>query len=72
MVCVCLVLFYITILPWNNSYKPFASAHWPQKELLGCVVYSHCLTKDTHTTIVYIASAYLEIMLQNPLACCRG
>ena len=72
MVCGCLVLFYITILPWNNSYKPFTSTHWHQKEPLACVVYSHCITKDTHTTIIYIASAYLAIILLSLSAYCRG
>ena len=53
MVCFCLFLFYITILPQNNSNKPFVSTHWQQKEPLGCAVYSHCRTNDSYNNSVH-------------------
>ena len=48
----------------NNVTAPFVSITWHQKEPLGCGVYSHCPTNDS-TTNVYIAAAYLAIMLQS-------
>ena len=39
-------LYYCTAI--KNSNKPFASAHWHEKEHLGWVVYSHCPTNDSY------------------------
>ena len=36
------------------------------------VLYTHIAQLMTHTTIVYIAAAYLAIMLLSLLAYCRG
>ena len=55
----------------TNDIAPFVSITWHQKEPLGCVVYSHCPTNDS-TTYVYIAAAYLAIMLLSLLSYCRG
>ena len=55
----------------KNNTAPFVSIAWHQKEPLGCVVYSIAQLM-THTANVYIASAYLAIMLLSLLAYCRG
>ena len=44
---------------------------WDNTKRNPCVVYSHCPTNDS-TTYVYIAAAYLAIMLLSLLAYCRG
>ena len=41
-------------------------------ETLWVVLYTHIAHLMTHTTYVYIAAAYLAIMLLSLLAYCRG
>ena len=46
-----------------------------QTDIIGnhrVLLYTHIAQLMTHTTIVYIAAAYLAIMLLSLLAYCRG
>ena len=54
MVRVCVWFFPMLLYYHNNSCnKPFVSTKWHQKELLGCVVYSHCLTNDSYNNSIH-------------------
>ena len=37
----------------NNNTAPFVFITWHQKEPLGCVVYSHCPTKDSYNKCIH-------------------
>ena len=54
MVRVCVWFFPMLLYYDNNSCnKLFASTNWHQKELLGCVVYSHCSTNDSYSNSIH-------------------
>ena len=36
-----------------NNTAPFVSITWHQAELLGCAVYSHCPTHDSHNKCIH-------------------
>ena len=61
------IYLWVSIIILHPLYQWYDTKRSP-----WVVLYTHIAQLMAHTTNVYIAAAYLEIMLLNLLTCCRG